>query len=355
MDDSKQGMYKYQILKQHLLRNIQCGGYGAYGKVESEPALQRQFGLSRNTIRQAIKELEHEGYVYRIRGKGTFIKNISPQNSQKIALIIYDSSYMTNYVTGNLIRGIDFCLSKNGYTLDILAGKRDFNREKVDHLTTTYAGFLIGAYQIDHLILQALIKSGRPCLFVKNYPDSHKHLAVRIDYEKAGFLAAEHLIQCGCKNLGMLNGPETMSISRDFFNGVRNAAAEYGVQLKRLNCLQCPFPIPERAADMAEHFIKAGTDGIICASDEFALNIAEKLIRKVIKIPQNIQITGCNNNPVCQTKTLSFTSIKIPVFELGEVAAAALLKKISGTDDQLPEMLSPELIIKNSTKRISSC
>ena len=62
-------LYKYQLLKLRLLKNIQSGGYGSYGKIESEPALQRQFHLSRNTIRQAIKELEQEGYLYRIRGK----------------------------------------------------------------------------------------------------------------------------------------------------------------------------------------------------------------------------------------------------------------------------------------------
>lgn len=350
-----QTQYKYQVLKKHLLRNIQSGGYGNYGKVESEPALQRQFGLSRNTIRQAIKELEQEGYVYRIKGKGTFIKNIAPGNSRKIAFIIYDTSYMTSYITGNLIRGIDYELSRNGYTLDILAGKRDFHREKVDHLTSTYAGFLIGAYQIDSLILQALIKSERPVLFVKNYLDPYKNLSVIIDYEKAGYLAAEHLIRCGCKELGLLNASESISISRDFFNGVRNASAEYGIRLKRSNCFECAFPEPERAADFAGKFLKAKTDGIICASDEFAFYLCQELNSKGVRIPQKIQITGCNNNPAYKTGNLSLTTINIPTFELGKIAAAALAKKIEGETFVLPEKILPELIINSSTKGDFSC
>lgn len=343
-------LYKYQFLKARLLKNIQSGGYGPYGKIESEPALQRQFHLSRNTIRQAMKELEQEGYLYRIKGKGTFVKNITPENPKKIALIIYDSSYMTHHITGNIIRGIDQVLSRNGYTLDILAGKRDFYGERVDHLTSSYAGFLIGAYQIDGRILHGLIHSGKPCLFVKNYPDSFRELAIQVDYEKAGYLAAEHLIRSGCRDLGMINAPEMISISRDFVKGVRNAALEYGIRLKKSNCYECLFTTPEQAAEFAGYFRKNKVDGIVCASDEFAVALGKKMLSTGMKIPEKIQIIGCNNNPVLSGDFLPLTTIEIPVFELGVSAAEVLLERLSGIENTLPEKLMPVLIQRNTTK-----
>lgn len=343
-------LYKYQILKTHLLKNIQCGGYGNYGKIESEPALQRRFHLSRNTIRQAMKELEQEGYLYRIRGKGTYVKNITPENPKKIALIIYDSSYMTHHITGNIIRGIDHVLCRNGYSLDILAGKRDFYGERVDHLTSAYAGFLIGAYQIDDRILHELIHSGRPCLFVKNYPEVYKNLSVLADYEKAGYLAAEHLIRCGCRDLGLVNGSGMIAISRDFGNGVRNAALEYGIRLKKSNCFECFFPEPERATEFAGYFRKNKVDGIVCASDEFALVLGKKIISMGIDIPGKIQIVGCNNNPAATGEFLPLTTIDIPVFELGKTAAERLLERMSGIEKPMLEKLQSVLIKRNTTK-----
>lgn len=70
--------YKYQNLKDYLIDKIRSGGFDGSGRLDSEPQLCERFSLSRNTIRQAIQELENEGYVYRIHGKGTFIRNATP-------------------------------------------------------------------------------------------------------------------------------------------------------------------------------------------------------------------------------------------------------------------------------------
>jgi GntR family transcriptional regulator len=49
--------------------------------IPSERALIDQFGVSRITIRKAIDELVNEGYLYRIQGKGTFVKgHVEKQN-----------------------------------------------------------------------------------------------------------------------------------------------------------------------------------------------------------------------------------------------------------------------------------
>ena len=193
--------YKYQNLKDYLIAKIRSGGLAGSGRLDSEPQLCERFSLSRNTIRQAIQELENEGYVYRIHGKGTFIRNATPVNSRKIALMIYDTAYMAHPVTGGLIRGIDETLSRNGYILDILASKRSFHDENLMRLAESYAGFLIGTYQLDELMLAELEKISLPHLFVKNYPMNHDVHAARINFTHAGFLAAEHLIRTGCGNL----------------------------------------------------------------------------------------------------------------------------------------------------------
>ena len=342
--------YKYQKLKKDLLFRIQAGGYGENGKIESEPALQRMTGLSRNTIRQAVKELELEGYLYRVRGSGTYVKNKIPGISKKIALLIYDTAYMTNHITSNMIRGVDHVLCRDGYTLDILAGHRDFPKESVAHLSESYAGFLVGAYQLDPLILQGLIKSGKPFLFVKNYQDHYKDLALMIDYEKAGYLAAEHLIRNGCRDLGLVYAGDSVMISRDFALGVKLAALEFGVRLKKSNCCYCPYSAPEEAGQYAAHFIKSKVDGVVCATDESAVVLCREFLKDGKSIPGEIQITGCNNNPVCSVISLPPTTLEIPAYDLGAAAAEYLLKRLHGIITPLPGKFLPELIRRKTTK-----
>lgn len=63
----------YYQLKQILLAKIKNNEYKENEAIPTELELSIIFDISRPTIRQAIKELENEGYLYRRKGKGTFV------------------------------------------------------------------------------------------------------------------------------------------------------------------------------------------------------------------------------------------------------------------------------------------
>ena len=341
--------YKYQQLKDYLIAKISSGQYSSNFQLASESQLCEQFNLSRNTTRQALQELEQAGYIYRIRGKGTFVRENIPQKSKKIAFLIFDTNYMTYPVTANLIKGIDEVLCKNGYALDILASKRSLTTEQIDKLKSTYAGFLIGAYQIEEAILSELLNSSCPYFFVKNYLDAYKDKAILIDFEKAGFLSAQHLITCGCQNLGLVYAGEEINISRDFANGVRKAALEYGCMLKQINQKICSFNSTLDSSTIANEFITQKVDGIACFGDEFALSLLEEFKQKQLYIPQDIKVVGCNNILLAKFSQPSLTTLELPTYELGQLAANHLLNVINGQPLDKKIVLEPELIIRKST------
>lgn len=64
-----------------IKQNISSGELGVGDLLPSEAELCRTMGISRNTVRQAIGELEEEGLVVRKRGKGTFVAD--PNNSRR--------------------------------------------------------------------------------------------------------------------------------------------------------------------------------------------------------------------------------------------------------------------------------
>lgn len=343
--------YKYQNLKDYLIAKIRSGGLAGSGRLDSEPQLCERFSLSRNTIRQAIQELENEGYVYRIHGKGTFIRNATPVNSRKIALMIYDTAYMAHPVTGGLIRGIDETLSRNGYILDILASKRSFHDENLMRLAESYAGFLIGTYQLDELMLAELEKISLPHLFVKNYPMNHDVHAARINFTHAGFLAAEHLIRTGCGNLALIYSGDRIAISAEFKEGVYSAALEHGARLRRENIFIADFSdrlaVLEICAELLRH--EDRPDGMICASDELAIALLAELKRHGVSVPGDISVIGCNNTENSTLTTPPLSTVDIPVMELGRRSADLLLRMIHGETAQ-PELLEPSLVIRGSTR-----
>lgn len=63
----------YFKIKSKLLEAIASGQLQPGDRVSSERELTDQFGVSRMTARQALVELELQGYLQRVQGKGTFV------------------------------------------------------------------------------------------------------------------------------------------------------------------------------------------------------------------------------------------------------------------------------------------
>lgn len=63
----------YQQLMEELKAIISAGLYTAGQKIPSESELSAAYNVSRITVRRAIEELCHEGYLTKFQGKGTFV------------------------------------------------------------------------------------------------------------------------------------------------------------------------------------------------------------------------------------------------------------------------------------------
>ncbi len=60
-------------LKQTLLEQIEDGVYKPGEILPPEVNLAKDYCISRATVRRAMQEMEHEGYIHRMAGKGTFV------------------------------------------------------------------------------------------------------------------------------------------------------------------------------------------------------------------------------------------------------------------------------------------
>lgn len=68
---------KYYLVKQKIVEMIDNEEIGPDGMIPSERELMSTYGVSRITAKKAIDDLVNEGYLYRIQGKGTFVKKES--------------------------------------------------------------------------------------------------------------------------------------------------------------------------------------------------------------------------------------------------------------------------------------
>ncbi len=75
----------YVQIKETLRQRILDGTYQPHQKLPSESELTRRFGVSRITIRQALRDLHNEGLIFSSQGKGSFVsKPKAVQNVRRL-------------------------------------------------------------------------------------------------------------------------------------------------------------------------------------------------------------------------------------------------------------------------------
>lgn len=63
----------HSIVKESIIDLIKNGEYQTNTKLPTEAEFCKIYGVSRTTVRTALQQLNVEGYIYRVQGKGTFV------------------------------------------------------------------------------------------------------------------------------------------------------------------------------------------------------------------------------------------------------------------------------------------
>ena len=106
MNIDRESLPLYLQVKMTLKEEIENGKYPRGSLIPAEPQLEKIFHVSRITIRQAITELEAEGYVKKARGRGTTVTYSSRINESANAIRSFTTEILerkmkpgTSYVT----------------------------------------------------------------------------------------------------------------------------------------------------------------------------------------------------------------------------------------------------------------
>lgn len=72
----------YEQIKEQIIKLINCGVYEPGDRLPSIRALASELKLNVNTVKRAFLELEADGVVYSVQGKGVFISENALGNSK---------------------------------------------------------------------------------------------------------------------------------------------------------------------------------------------------------------------------------------------------------------------------------
>lgn len=351
---------KYDRIVRDVRRQIQQGKYHTDGKLPSENMLAKEYQVSRQTVRKAIKKLEEQGFVYAIHGSGTFVaqRALPHRETKNIAVI---TTYVTDYIFPRVIQGINRALTENGYSILLKTTGNSRKAESLcieEMLAKNIDGMIIEPSQSQlscrHKVLYEQMEENQiPYVFIQGcFREMLTSPHVMLDDELGGAMITEYLLDHGHKKIAGIFKADDMQGQRRH-NGYAKALQQRGY-VYNPDLVQW-FHTQDRGmkpAEMVEYLIdqQLEVDGIVCYNDEIAWEVIRSLKERGIHVPKDISVTGFDHSFL--SKNRQITTVSHPQEELGYQAAEMLMHLLQKKEEpiELHRMLTPEIVQGQTVK-----
>lgn len=390
----QENMPKYKIVMQELQRRIGSGKLQADDRLPTEHELASRFEVSRQTVRQALGELVHEGILYRIQGSGTYVAKDShsvpaSQTAQAAGgrpVIGVLTTYISDYIFPHIVRGAESTLRSNGYQLMLSSTDNDKAKEweSLEQLMHQSLGGLIieptksgeGNPNLDYFLTLDYRKI--PYIMLnERYPDLDCP-CIKVDDEQGGYLAARHLFELGHRFIaGFFKIDDLQGVNR--LKGFVRAHREFQIPLTPDHVIRYTTEnretLPQqKAGEMLRERFDPGTESstdsgpqwtgsdgrlaevkptaFVCYNDELAVRLLDVVRKAGISVPQQLSIIGFDDSFLATATDVKLTTLTHPKTAMGQQAASLLLDMIEGRADRESigtVVHAPELVIRSST------
>lgn len=313
------GPPKYRAVYDALLRAIRRGEYTAGSRLPTEAELLSKFKVSRITVIRALRDLETAGLVRRRRGSGSYVEGPRQTEMAGIGMIFPPLE------PGSIFSTVHQVLARESQKIgwQILfheIADTDTPEFAAGVLDRLFAGPVRGLFYLPLPVHAncALINEAvaRQCevrklpLVLLDRDIHHLHDRSRFDVigsdnELGGFLAAQHLMQRGCRRILFFTDAREHPTVEARWEGVRNAVGR--AESATVNICSGDG---DDAVFVAEVLAKHKPDGIACVNDMTAAKVQRSLLRQGIKIPQQIKLTGFDDTSMAALLSVPLTTVR---------------------------------------------
>ena len=332
----------------------------------TEIELSEQYGVSRKTLRAAMRRLETDGAVQRVRGKGTFptrgrtARPLFRAQAAQLGLIPWagaiDDRESGAFYSEILKGATEEALVRQCHI--VLSG----GRTPAEKLEACYRlgdaarmeGLILVALT-DQALLEDLAARGKPVCLVDHWSDRAPVDTVRVDSAGGSRLAVEHLVKLGHKRIAYFNTPFPET-NRLRLQGYEDALKAHGLPSRP------EWVISEHGADNVEGGVKDALkllalpeaerpSAVLAFSQEMALGAIQGFMRFGLRVPEDLSVIGTGGAKGPLTVGLpALTCVRFDSSQMGRAAVRFLLDRME--NPALPPrnlMLPGELDLGAST------
>ena len=328
----------------------------------------REFGISVATVSRALKDSpriseerrkaiqafarEHNFYPNAI-GEALRHSRVMPQ---KIIGVIVPE--FTHYYFSSILKGIEGAASARGYNIMVATSDEKYEREA--RICDTFHRYKVCGVIVsqakdtrnyDHY--QKLIDAGIPMVFYDRICTGVNASRVVVDDYMGAMNAVNYLIEAGCKRIAFYGSPMQLEISKNRYNGYKDALLKHGMKVDESIVKVCDNRADAELITPSIMALDNPPDGYFAVNDDTAIGILYTVKHAGFHVPEDISICGFTNGYRAIACDPMLTTVEQRGRSVGEEAASILIDQVEGhipADKVVKRVVRTRLVVRGTTK-----
>ena len=260
-----------------------------------------------------------------------------------------------HYYFSTILSGIEKEAEINGYRI-MVAQSEELYKKEVEicrsfarmHVCGVIVSQAKDTVNYDHFT--KMTNSGIPLVFYDRICTGLNTSRVVVDDYQGAYNAVSYMIKRGCKNIAFFSGPKNLEISKNRYNGYRDALLKHGIKPDENLLFVCDNETNAEA--IMPHVLNSShrPDALFAMNDETAIGVMRATINLGLKIPNDLSVCGFTNTFL--SKVSGLTTVEQRGEQVGREAVRILIRHVEGIipDGQIEKrVVGTKLIVRNTT------
>jgi len=304
---------------------------------------------SEETKERVYKAIEETGYRPNL-----LARNLATSKSQCIGLVVTNTLYTGSYFS-ELLSQAAKRLEANGRQLILVDGKHSAEEEKaaIDFLLDLRCDAIIiypRFLNVDEM--DALVeKHKQPIMVMNRKLRKHQSHCICCDHHGASFMATQHLIERGHRDIAFITGSMDSPTAIDRLAGYKAALTASGLPVRDALIAYGKWS-PASGAQAAEKLLSAALpfSGLVVSNDDMAIGAMKTLNGAGLTVPGDVSIIGFDNIATAPFLQPALSSIKDPVSEMINEVIERLISMLDGGYLSTQSLFSSRLLARDSVQ-----
>lgn len=282
--------------------------------------------LTDSTRQRVLDAAEKLGYRFVRRGNRT-----APEGQSTIVFIadeVTTDPWMALAFEGARDKALEFGIN---VSLTISHGEADIETSIVEQaIPETNLGFIYGTI-LTRLVDPPKALTRERTVLLNCYDAKRALPSVMPGDVLGGRIATERLLSAGRKRVALINGQEGVNAARDRLKGYKQALASNDIPFNDTLVKSGNWQ-PSSGYELTLELMAMPDppNAIFCANDLMAMGCFDALKHLNLSVPDDVAVVGFDDREIAQYTHPPLTTLVLPQYEMGEIAAELLIDIAGG-------------------------